>query len=69
MLVEIFNFLYLRILDKINYTSWRFLDRTINEKSSNIKYEFYEIPEIQTKINRAWNFSHGEYLDIYQNSP
>lgn len=67
MLVEIFNFLYLRILDKINYTSWRFLDRTINEKSSNIKYEFYEIPEIQTKINRAWNFSHGEYVDLYQN--
>ena len=67
MLVEIFNFFYLRILDKINYTSWRVLDRTINEKSCNIKYEFYEIPEIQSKINRAWNFSHGEYVDLYQN--
>ena len=65
--VEIFNYLYLRILDKINYTSWRVLDRTINEKSSNIKYEFYEMPEIQSKINRAWNFSHGEYVDLYQN--
>ncbi|MFA6661406.1 MAG: ABC transporter ATP-binding protein [Bacilli bacterium] len=66
MLVEILNFLYLRILDKINYNSWLFLDRTINEKSSNIKYEFYENPAIQTKINQAWNFSHGEYVGLYQ---
>lgn len=49
MLVELFDFSYLRILDKINYTSWRVLDSTINEKSCNIKYEFYEILEFKVK--------------------
>ena len=68
MLVEIFDFLYLRILDKLNCDSWRSLDKTINLKSSSIKYEFYEVPEIQNIINRAWNFSHGEYIELYQNT-
>ncbi len=68
MLVEIFNFLYLRILDKLNCDSWRSLDKTINLKSSSIQYEFYEVPKIQTIINRAWNFSHGEYIELYQNA-
>lgn len=67
ILVEFFDFLYRRFIDKINYDSWRFLDKTINQKAGTIDYEFYEIPEVQAKIDRAWNFSHGSFVEIYQN--
>jgi ABC-type multidrug transport system fused ATPase/permease subunit len=56
----------MRFMTAINFSSWRVLDSAINEKAAAIRNELYEIPGIQSKINRAWEFSHGSYIEIYQ---
>lgn len=66
ILIDFGFFFSMRYMDHINFASWRLLDGDINQKAISIKYEFFEIPELQTRINRAWNFSHGSYIEIYQ---
>ncbi len=66
MLIDFGFFFSMRYMDKINFSSWRLLDGDINKKAISIKYEYYEIPELQMRINRAWNFSHGSYIELYQ---
>lgn len=66
VLVDFGFFFSMRYMDRINFASWRVLDGDINKKSTSIKYEYFEIPELQTRINRAWDFSHGSYIELYQ---
>jgi len=66
MLVDFGSFLAVCFMDRINLDSWRELDGAINEKAVNIKYEYFEAPILQVLVNRAWNFSHGAYVDLYQ---
>lgn len=64
--MDLCYFFAMRFMDAINFSSWRVLDTEINRKATKIKPEFYEIPNIQSKINRAWEFSHGDYIRMYQ---
>lgn len=64
--IDFCHFFAMRFMDVINFSSWRALDFTINEKATKINPEYYEISNIQNKINRAWGFSHGNYIEIYQ---
>ena len=66
VIVDFCDFFAMRFMEAINFSSWRVLDSTINEKATKISPEYYEVPNIQNKINRAWSFSHGSYIEIYQ---
>lgn len=66
IVVDFGFFFSMRYMDRINFASWRLLDGDINKKAMSIKYEYFEIPELQARINRAWNFSHGSYIELYQ---
>ena len=59
-------FFSMRFMDSINFSSWRVLDKAINSKAVNIHSEYFEIPNVQDKINRAWEFNHGSYIQLYQ---
>ena len=59
-------FFSMRFMDTINFSSWRVLDKAVNKKAANIPGEYFEIPNIQNKINRAWEFNHGSYIELYQ---
>ena len=66
IIVDFCYFFSMRFMDNINFSSWRVLDSSINKKSTSIKNEYFEIPNIQNKINRAWEFNHGSYIQLYQ---
>lgn len=66
IIVQFCYFFSMSFMNNINFSSWRVLDSLINKKATTIKNEFFEIPNIQNKINRAWEFSHGSYIDMYQ---
>lgn len=59
-------FFSMRFMDSINFSSWRVLDKAINSKAANIHSEYFEIPNVQNKTNRAWEFNHGSYIQLYQ---
>ncbi len=55
-----------KFMDSINFSSWRTLDGAVNKKATQIDCELYEVPNVQNKITRAWNFNHGTYIQLYQ---
>lgn len=67
-LLDLCYFFSMSFMDTINFASWRTLDKAINEKAVKIHSEYFEIPNIQNRINRAWEFSHGSYVRLYQTS-
>lgn len=66
ILLDFCYFFSTRFLDSINFSSWRVLDTAVNKKATDIPYEMFEIPNVQNRINRAWEFNHGSYIDLYQ---
>lgn len=66
ILLDFCYFFSTRFLDSINFSSWRVLDIAVNKKATDIPYEMFEIPNVQNRINRAWEFNHGSYIDLYQ---
>lgn len=66
LILDICYFFSMRFMDTINFSSWRVLDKAINIKATNIHGEYFEIPNVQNKINRAWEFNHGSYIQLYQ---
>lgn len=66
MILDFCYFFSMRFMDHINFSSWRALDKAINEKAVNIHGELFEIPNVQNKIDRAWEFNHGSYIQLYQ---
>ncbi len=66
-LIQDFGYFFsMRFMDAINFSSWRILDKAINHKAADIHSEYFEIPNVQNKINRAWEFNHGSYIQLYQ---
>jgi ABC-type multidrug transport system fused ATPase/permease subunit len=66
IILDFCYFFSMRFMDNINFSSWRVLDIAINKKAANIHGELFEIPNVQNKINRAWEFNHGSYIQLYQ---
>ena len=66
LLLDFCYFFSTRFMDHINFSSWRVLDTAINKKATSIHGELFEIPNVQNKINRAWEFNHGSYIQLYQ---
>lgn len=66
LILDFCYFFSMRFMDAINFSSWRVLDKAINIKATNIHGEYFEIPNVQNKINRAWEFNHGSYIQLYQ---
>lgn len=66
LLLDFCYFFSMRFMDHINFSSWRVLDKAINEKAADIPGEYFEIPNIQNRIDRAWEFNHGSYIQMYQ---
>lgn len=66
VLLDFCYFFSTRFMDSINFSSWRTLDGVINKKATQIDCELYEVPNVQNKISRAWNFNHGTYIQLYQ---
>lgn len=64
--VDFGYFFSIIFMDAINFSSWRVLDKSINEKASKLHGEYFEIPNIQNIISRAWEFNHGSYIQLYQ---
>jgi len=66
ILLDLCYFFSMQFVNYINFSSWRVMDGKINAKALSIKPEYFEIPHLQSRINRAWDFSHGDYVDMYQ---
>ena len=66
MLLDFCHFFSMQFMDKINFSSWRVLDQAINRKAGSLHCEYMEIPNVQNRINRAWEFNHGSYIQMYQ---
>ncbi len=66
IMVDFGMFFSRHMMDVINSSSWRLLDGEINKKAVSIKNEYYETSKVQVMIDRAWNFSHGAYVELYQ---
>lgn len=66
ILLDFCYFFSMKFMDTINFSSWRVLDKAINVKAASIPGEYFEIPNVQNKINRAWEFNHGSYIQLYQ---
>lgn len=66
VLLDFCYFFSMRFMDSINFSSWRTLDGAINKKATQIDCELYEVPNVQNRISRAWNFNHGTYIQLYQ---
>jgi|GEM_PF-2458700 len=66
VVIDFCYFFSMQFMDAINFSSWRILDRAINEKAVTLYGELFEIPHVQNMINRAWEFNHGSYIEMYQ---
>lgn len=66
ILLDFCYFFSTKFMDRINFSSWRTLDGAVNKKATEIDSELYEVPNVQNKITRAWNFNHGTYIQLYQ---
>lgn len=66
IILDFCYFFSMRFMDNINFSSWRVLDTAINKKATDIHGELFEIPNVQNRINRAWEFNHGSYIQLYQ---
>ena len=66
LILDFCYFFSMHFMDTINFSSWRVLDKAVNMKATNIHGEYFEIPNVQNRINRAWEFNHGSYIQLYQ---